>query len=186
MEVEETNVPMEVDNQATAAVETEVEYRVSVGLQSLFGRHAVPFVVSELAAQRGWTTVADFGSQTAQAVATACEALKGASFTAEEHEIVFAAVAEAAAATAATMFLERLKVPEIPLHLPHAPTTAVGQVVAEEIQANNVAIESMDRYGDLEALSPRISEIVDTATAAMGATDKEKLLRLMSTLDMVS
>jgi hypothetical protein len=142
--------------------------------------------VSELAAQRGWTTVADFGSQTAQAVATACEALKGASFTAEEHEIVFAAVAEAAAATAATMFLERIKVPEIPLHLPQAPTTAVGQVVAEEIQANNVAIESMDRYGDLEALSPRISEIVDTATAAMGATDKEKLLRLMSTLDMVS
>ena len=65
------------------------------------------------------------------------------------------------------------EVSEIPLQLPQAPTTAAGPVAAGEIQADNVVIESMDRYGDLEALSPRISEIIDTATVGMVATEGE-------------
>ena len=76
-------------------------------------------------------------------------------------------------------------VAELPLQLPQAPTTAVGPVATGTILADNVVIESMDRYGDLETLSPRITEIIDPATIGMVPTEKEKLLRLMITLDVV-
>ena len=98
--------------------------------------------------------------------------------------------AEAAASKSAKMTLDlaegESEVAELPLQLPQAPTTAVGPVATETILVDNGVIESMDRYGDLETLSPRITEIIDTATIGMVPTEKEKLLRLMSTLDVVS